>query len=481
MTFYFYDLETSGFNPRSARIMQFGGQRTDMDLRLIGKPDNILVKLTDDILPEPDAVLVHGISPQRAKAEGLSEAEFAKYLGDKVFLPNTIFVGFNSVRFDDEFMRFTLWRNFYDAYEWQWKNSCGRWDILDVARMTRALRPDGIKWPFDSDGKPSNRLGLLSSINRLDHTDVHDALGDVKATIAVAKLIKQKQPKLFDYLLKIHNKTKVAAFVGKGEPFIYTSGYYPSEYEKTTIAVTVAAHPLKQAAIVYDLRVDPDEFTKLKPAELVQLWQARGKDMPYFPVKTLSYNRCPAVAPLSVLDSSSAARLKIEGKIIDANLAKLQKSKDFGDKLVRAVEIIQNDAQLKLKVDVPAEISKKFLADEQLYEGFVNGLDKTKMSVIRAADEDKLADLHLDFADERLQALLPLYKARNFPQSLSYIEQKMWEEFRRQRLISGGETSRAAYYFKRISELSSQPKLSNQTKYLLEELNLYGQLIVPEA
>jgi exodeoxyribonuclease-1 len=454
--------------------MQFGGQRTSMDLKPIGKPDNILVKLTDDILPEPDAVLVHGISPQRANADGLSEAEFTKYLSDKVFLPNTIFVGFNSVRFDDEFMRFTLWRNFTDAYEWQWKNSSGRWDILDVARMTRALRPDGIKWPFDPDGKPSNRLGLLSSINKLEHSDAHDALSDVRATIAVAKLIKQKQPKLFEYLLKIHNKTKVAALVGKGEPFIYTSGYYPSEYEKTTIAVMVAAHPLKQAAIVYDLRVDPNEFTKLAPAELALAWQARGKDVPYFPVKTLSYNRCPAVAPLSVLDSSSAARLKIDSKIIDANLAKLSKTKDFGDKLIRAVEIIQPKTQPEMVVD-----SQK--VDGQLYEGFVNGLDKTKMSVIRAADEDKLADLHLDFADERLQALLPLYKARNFPQSLSADEQKSWEDFRRQRLLAGDDSSRAAYYFKRISELSSQPNLSNQVKYLLEELNLYGQLVVPEA
>jgi exodeoxyribonuclease-1 len=371
-------------------------------------------------------------------------------------------------------MRFTLWRNFYDSYEWQWKNSCSRWDLLDVARMTRALRPEGIKWPFDSAGKPSNRLELLSSVNKLDHADAHDALSDVKATIALAKLILQKQPKLFDWLQKIRNKTKVATLVGKGEPFIYTSGYYPSEYEKTTISVMVAAHPIKQAAIVYDLRVDPDEFTKLTPAELASAWQVRGKDAPYFPVKTLSYNRCPAVAPLSVLDSASATRLKIDSKNIDANLAKLQKAKDFGDKLVRAVEIMQPKVQPEMVIDIQK-------VDGQLYEGFVNGLDKTKMSVVRAADEDKLADLHLDFADERLKVLFPLYKARNFPQSLTSGEQKQWEDFKIQRLISGGPSSRAAYYFKRLGELGSQPNLSSQAKYLLEELSLYGQLVVPEA
>ncbi|HXY18307.1 MAG TPA: exonuclease domain-containing protein, partial [Candidatus Nitrosopolaris sp.] len=137
MTFYFYDLETSGFSPREARIMQFAGQRTDMNLKPVEKPDNILVKMTPDVLPQPDAVLVHGITPQQTIAEGISEAEFAKYLTSQVFTPDTIAIGFNNIRFDDEFVRFTFWRNFMDAYEWAWKDSRSRWDLLDVARMTR--------------------------------------------------------------------------------------------------------------------------------------------------------------------------------------------------------------------------------------------------------------------------------------------------------------------------------------------------------
>src|SRR5476649_2087312 len=99
MNFYFYDLETSGFNPRGARIMQFAGQRTDMNLQPIGEPDNLLIKMTADILPEPDAVLIHGNTPQKTIAEGISEAEFAKYLATKVFTPDTIAVGFNNIRF----------------------------------------------------------------------------------------------------------------------------------------------------------------------------------------------------------------------------------------------------------------------------------------------------------------------------------------------------------------------------------------------
>jgi exodeoxyribonuclease-1 len=475
-SFYFYDLETSGFNPRMGRIMQFAGQRTDMDLNPVDEPDNILIKLTPDTLPDPDAILVTGITPQSTITDGITEYEFTDYLTSKVCIPGTIMVGFNNVRFDDEFIRHTLWRNFYDAYEWHWKDGSSRWDLLDVVRMTRALRPDGIKWPFDSaQGKPSNRLELLTAINKLDHESAHDALSDVNATISVAKLIKTKQPKLFDYLLNLRDKKKVTALVTKGDPIIYTSGRYPSEYEKTTVAVMVGAHPDKGAALMYDLRVDPDKFTNLSPQQLAELWSAWGKDAPYFPIKALSYNKCPAIAPLSVLDENSAERIKIDLSIIKANLAKLKKTADFDSKLIQALKLAQPKKQTGLAVNNQD-------VDGLLYDGFVNDSDKTKMRVVRAAAPDEITG-SVDFADERLKLLLPLYKARNFPKNMSGEEQEKWEEFRKHRLLDGGEKSWAAKYFKRVSELGAElnadASKNSQNQYLLEELNLYGQAILP--
>jgi len=149
-TLYFYDLETSGFNPREQRIMQFAGQRTDLGLKPIGEPHNILIALSEDILPDPDAILITGITPQQTIAEGISEAEFLKIFNSEVALPGTIFTGYNTIRFDDEFMRYSHYRNLYDPYEWQWRDDRSKWDLLDLVRITRALRPEGIKWPFDS-------------------------------------------------------------------------------------------------------------------------------------------------------------------------------------------------------------------------------------------------------------------------------------------------------------------------------------------
>lgn len=471
MTFYFFDLETSGFSPREDRIMQFAGQRTDMDLRPVGDPDNILIKITSDILPQPDAILIHGITPQQTISEGISEAEFCKYLTSQVCTPDTVMTGYNNIRFDNDFIRFTLWRNFYDAYEWSWKEGCSTWDLLDVVRMTRALRPDGIEWPFSPDGKPSNRLEYLTSVNKLEHPSAHDALSDVNAAIDVARLIKQKQPKLFDYLLSHRTKNKVAPLVTSGQPIVYTSGRYPSEFQKTTLVSMIAEKADKSGALMYDLRIDPDEFMGLAPAELADRWKARGEDAPYFPVKELKYNKCPAIAPPGVMDNASYERLKLHKEVVQNHYKKLKTAVGFSDKLLEAREIMWPKAQPGL-MDDPQKV------DGQLYDGFIPDEDKGKMSVVRAAKPDELGDINLDFKDARLRSLLPLYKARNFPKQLDDNEIRQWEDFRKTKLLLG-KNSRASEYFKRLEEISKTPGLSAEKQYALEELNLYAQSVIP--
>ena len=262
-TLFFYDLETSGLRPREDRIMQFAGQRTDMNLNPIGEPVNILVKMTNDALPSPGAINVTGITPQATLMDGVSEAEFCRYVTEEVFTPETVAVGYNTVRFDDEFMRACLWRNFYDSYEWEWKDGRSRWDMLDVVRLTRALRPEGIEWPFTPEGKPTNRLELLTKLNGVEHEHAHDALSDVYATIAVARLIRDKQPKLFDYLYRMRGKREVQKLVNleNPQPFVYASGRYANEFNKTTVAVPIA--PGRNGnVLVYDLRYNLEELNK---------------------------------------------------------------------------------------------------------------------------------------------------------------------------------------------------------------------------
>lgn len=471
-TLLWYDLETSGIDPRGERIMQFAGQRTDLALNMVGEPINLMIKYPEDKLPQPDAVFITGITPQMTLADGLTEVEFLKYFTEEVAVPGTVFVGYNTVRFDDEFMRFLHFRNYYDAYSWEWRDGRGRWDLLDVVRMTRALRPDGIKWPM-YQGKASNRLELLTKANGVSHESAHDALSDVLACIEVARLIKTKQPKLFEYLLDMRDKKKVATLVEAGQPFMYASGKYSGEYEKTTAAVRLAANPHAQGSLVYDLRVDPTEFVDMTPEQLAKRWEwTRDESAPSrLPIKTMQYNRCPAVAPLGVLDEDSKTRLQLDNETIRRHHDLLQSHPAFTEHVLKALEVLEVERQKRPGRTVPAE--------EQLYDGgFMSNEDQTRMSVLRAAQPAEIVTIAADFQDDRLREMAVLYKARNFPQSLTDDERTTWEQHRYEALMAGGADSTMARFMHRLQELS-ESKLTGDKKFLLEELQLYAESIMP--
>lgn len=464
-TFFWYDLETSGLNARTQRIMQFAGIRTDMELNPIGEPINILVKVTDDILPEPYAVLVTGITPQQTLTDGINESEFCKFLSAEVFTPDTITVGFNNVRFDDEFIRHTFWRNFYDPYEWAWSEGRSRWDLLDVIRMTRALRPDGIEWPIDAEGRPTNRLELITKLNGLNHAKAHDALSDVEALIDVAKLIKTKQPKLFDYLFDMRDKKRVAELVNleNPQPFIYSSGRYNGNYEKTTVAFPIAPGPTPGSVLVYDLRYDPTPFANTTPRALSEVMfasreQRQDENYQALPVKTLTYNKCPAVAPMGVLDDVAKKRLDLSLVAIQKHMKKLNEMTDFGARVREAFEMRE---PFEPTTDV----------DQQLYDGFLPDKDKPRLGAVRAADAGSLADFHPIFIDDRLNELLLRYKARQFPSSLSEDEQKIWEEYRTRKLHV-----ELPKYMETLQKLANS---GSADQFLLQELQLWAESIVP--
>lgn len=476
-SFFFYDLETTGIDCRNARIMQFAGQRTDMEFNPIGEPVNVLVKLTPDVVPEPDAIMITGITPQSTLADGLTEREFLEMFYEDVVKPGTIFLGFNTVRFDDEFMRFLHYRNFYDAYEWQWCDDCSRWDLLDVVRMTRALRPEGIEWPFAPNGKPTNRLEYLTKVNGLDHEHAHDALSDVTASIAVAKLIATKQPKLFDFMKDCRKKDKAMEQVTHGNPFIYVSGRYPSENLHATAAVLLARHPEQGYGYVYDLRHDPTQYLAMSVEQLVQAARdrySREPDAIKLPVKSVRYNRCPAVAPLSVMTTAGTEeRINLTMDTVMKHYDIIKADKQFAGRLAEAMAIVDDKKSQNELFGNECEV------DGQLYDGFFERRDKEAMAAIRSTPTKQMADMKPNFQDKRLQALYPLYKARNFPKYLTSDERAKWDAFCRLRLMEGGQSSRLAKYFSRLEELSHSKGLTENQRYLLEELRLYGESIMP--
>lgn len=471
-SFFFYDLETSGLNPREDRIMQFAGQRTDMNLNPIDEPINLLVKLTNDTLPSPSAIMVTKITPQQTQQDGIDEADFCNRVVNEFFTKDTCAIGYNSVRFDDEFMRHTLWRNFQEAYTWQWKDGRSRWDMLDVVRLTRALRPEGIKWPVieaeiaDKETgekktiqKATNRLELITKLNGIEHTHAHDALADVFALIEVTKLIKERQPKLFNYLFEMRDKKKVAKLVNleNKRPFVYACGRYSAKNEKTTVAFPLTAGR-NGNIIVFDLRYNLDELLE-------------KEDASFFPiVKELALNKCPAVAPLGVLDAESDGktgweRIDLTKEQVEENLKSLLSHPEFAE-------------QMREQYENRDEFPPAADPESALYDGFLSKKDETFCNVIRNADEDRLADFYPEFEDERLPELLVHYKAKNFPNSLTESEEKEWEKYRVDRLNRQlPEFTKEMEDMKAILDAGKTENERGQKidPFILEELTLWYQ------
>lgn len=441
-TFFFYDLETGGLKPREDRIMQFAGQRTTLELEPMGEPVNILVKMTDDALPSPQAINVTGITPQKTLEEGILESEFCKKVQTEIFTPGTCALGYNTVRFDDEFMRAIFWRNFYDPYEWEWKDGRSRWDMLDVVRMTRALRPEGMVWPVTAEGRSTNRLEYLTSANGLSHEHAHDALSDVYATIEVARLIRNKQPKIFKFLFENRGKKAVARYVNltNPQPVVYVSGRYSSEFNKATIVFPIA--PSRNGnVLVFDLRYNLEEILK-------------ENEPRYYPiVKELCYNKCPAVAPLAALVTEEDwKKIGLTSETVDKNLGILVKHPEFIE-------------EMRSEYEKTPEFPPAIEPEAALYDGFLNDQDRIKVEAVRNATLNKLADFHPEFDDSRLSELLLHFKARNFPETLSEKEMEKWETYRHARL--------SRLIPKYLEELKNV-----KDAFIKEELKLYLQSLL---
>lgn len=474
-TLYWHDYETFGIDPRYDRPAQFAGIRTDEDLNIIGEPLMIYCKQANDSLPHPQACLITGITPQQANEKGVNEAEFIRQIQDEFAVPNTCGVGYNSLRFDDEFTRFTLYRNFYDAYAREWQNGNSRWDIIDMARLTRALRPEGINWPDREDGTPSFRLEALTAANNIEHQGAHDALVDVYATIALAKLIKTAQPKLYDFVYQHRKKQAVSPLLNLHDrtPVIHVSRMYSSEYCGTALVVPIVKDPTNNnGIIVYDLRHDPAALIN-EDADTLRKWLftptaefPKGVTRPA--LKTLHINKCPVVVPENTLDDAAAQRLQIDREQHYQHLQPLNAAGDLSQKINDIFSGREFDA-----IDDP---------DASLYGGgFFSDNDKRKMDLIRSADPEHLPTLSVPFDDQRLPEMLFRYRARNWPESLSADEQQQWQQYRKSRLIDDNNDKILTFpRFFTALEQCENPDLSNEQQNVLTELKAYAQALEAE-
>ena len=428
-SFLFYDLETFGADPRTSRIAQFAAIRTDADLNQVEEPISFFVRPADDLLPSPIATLITGITPQQAVRDGVNEAEAFARIFEEMSRPETCTLGYNSLRFDDEFIRHGLFRNFFDAYEREWRGGNSRWDLLDVLRLAHAVRPEGIVWPKREDGATSFRLEHLATANDVRSGDAHEALSDVRALVGIARMLRAAQPKLWEYALRLRDKRYAAQQldVTGMTPVLHVSQRYPAARLCAAAVLPLARHPhIDSRVIVFDLDSDPEALLALDAEDIADRLYTPSADLPEgevrIPLKEVHLNRCPALIAWSHLREDDFRRLEIDPATVELRAAKLREA---GPALAEKVRRVYAVERARTKADV----------DAGLYDGFVGDGDKRRFTDVRSTPPEALGAREFGFSDPRLPDLLFRYRARNWPRTLTHEEQQRWDDYRRQRLL----------------------------------------------
>ncbi|MDO9046134.1 MAG: exodeoxyribonuclease I [Methylobacter sp.] len=467
-TFYWHDYETFGTDPQRDKPVQFAGIRTDFDFNIIDDPLVVYCKPAGDCLPHPEACLITGITPQLAEQKGVCEAEFIRLIHEQLVQSNTCTLGYNSLRFDDEVTRNCLYRNFYDPYAREWQNGNSRWDLIDVVRAARALRPEGIVWPVNEGGGPSFRLDQLTRANNIVHEAAHDALSDVYATLAITKLVKQAQPRLYQFLLQHRVKAEALNLLQLGgfKPVVHVSGKYPSVKNCLAVVLPVCKHPTNtNGVIVYDLSIDPEPMLSLTVEEIQQRIFTATADLPEgvarVPLKTVHINKCPVLAPVSVIRSEDAQRLEINLALCRANIDKIKAATGLSEKLAA---VFSGQTYIEQDSDPDLEIYSG---------GFFSENDKKQMIKIRGMPPEQLAKSVFKFTDSRLPEMLFRYRARNYPETLDTDDLRRWNEFCVNRL-TGRQTGAGIVlddYFSRLEELRRDENINTK---IINALEIYA-------
>ncbi len=479
-SFYWHDYETFGVVPKRDRPVQFAGLRTDAELNEVGEPAMWFCQPAPDFLPDPESVLLTGILPQHALQHGLPEHQFAARIEAELALDGTIGVGYNSIRFDDEVTRYLLWRNLIDPYAREWQNGCSRWDLVDLVRATWALRPEGIEWPKYTEGpllgRPSFKLEHLTAANGLAHEAAHDALSDVRATVALARLIKARQPRLWDFCLKLRKKDAVLAEMGSGRPFVHLSGKYAVERGFMAVVWPLATHPTnKNEVIVWDLAHDPRQLLGLDAETVRRRIYTRQDDLPAgeqrLPLKTLHINKSPIVIGNLRTVEGVAERWGLD---VPTALANAEHAAALG----RTLDTLWPQVFTRLSGNEAIDV------DEDLYGGFLGHEDRRALQRLRGLTPSALASKRVAFEDTRLEELVFRYRARNFSETLTAAEQARWQQHRADKLLHGrGSGLDMPTFFERIDTLAEAAGESEDERAqgLLEALYDYAQGIAPEA
>lgn len=380
MGFVFYDVETTGTDHAFDQILQFAAILTDPDLNELDRFE-LRCRLLPHVVPSPGALAVTRVPISRATDPALpSHYEMICGIADRLcgWSPS-IFLGWNTLGFDEHLLRQALYQCLHPPYL---TNTDGnsRTDLLKLCQALGVLRPGVLVVPTGDNGKPSYKLDRLAPANGFDHSNAHDALADVEATIHVARIVRDRAPEHWSDAIRFSQKAAAAAFIDEEPAFVLTESYFGKPYQ---YALTrIGAEPSSANVLAYDLEIDPDALRALDGEALA----ARLRRSPK-PVRRVATNACPF---MSAVDAFPA----FHGLTPDQLLAR--------------ANIIQSDTAFCARLCAAMErepYPEPDHVEQRIHSGFATNADKARMRAFHAAGWPERATIAGTFEDARLVEL----------------------------------------------------------------------------
>ena len=459
----FYDFETSSSNVSYGQIIQAAAVLVNDNFQELDRYEG-RCKLSPGIVPEAMALLVNKTTPKILKETNLSHYQMIRQLVDKFKeWKNSTFIGYNSINFDEEFLRRTLFKNLEYPYLTN-TNGNERGDLFSLARACHLYYPNCIKTPISDKNNPVFKLEKLAPINNIKHDDAHSAMGDVLASIEIAKLLNKKAPNVWKASLMTTNKDKSFNLI-KDEQLFCTDFFY---YGKSVpfVLTFICQHPQWGYPMCFDLKADPLYYFNLSNKDLKKELDKKPKV-----IRTIKHKKHPIIMNSSYgmnfdnYKQLGVKKLKERAKLIREN-------KNFSEKVSR---ILDEDARQKQELDSQIDV----YAEESIYVKFATDYDNKIMPEFHKADwKDKFSVLQ-KFKDERMKYFGKKILYEESPQTLPQDEYNSFHKEIASRILSTNEEkwNTIPRTYNEIDTLRNKFKDDKDKLKALEDINSYVEEI----
>ncbi len=395
--YVFYDFETSSSNIYWGQIIQIGAILTNDNLDELDRFD-ARCRLNPGIIPEASALIVNKTSPAMLKQSNLSHYQMIRQFVETLKRwGKATYIGYNSIEFDENFLRSTLFQTLEYPYITS-TNGNNRGDVLGLSRAANFYYPNTLKNPINEKGNAVYKLDQMAPLNGIEHGDAHNAIGDVVATLGIAKIISKKAPNVWKASHLTLDKNKTLEII-KNEKLFCTNEYFYGK-SRPYVQSFVCEHPVYAWPLTFDLKHDPSQYVDLSLNELA----AAMKKQPKF-IRTVRHNKHPILMNLSYFEKFDEYK-EIGINKLEERAKLIKENKQFAEKVseIKSIEV-QEKKRFKSQEDIYPE--------ESIYEGFPPAEDNKIMPQFHSAPWNEKLSILSKFKDKRFQY---------FGKKLLYIE-----------------------------------------------------------